>query len=178
MSILIYTDGSSRGNPGPGGWGTLVVCDGKVWELGGREDETTNNRMELKAFIEALNFIEKRKLGIDESNNENRREIIFHIDSAYVIGGVTAWMYSWEKNGWKTANKDAVLNQDLWKEILPLMFRLKQKHTMKFEKVKGHSGHSGNERADTLATSFADDTRPILFTGSLVNYEKLIGVKL
>lgn len=169
MSILIYTDGSSRGNPGRGGWGTLIVCDGKVWELGGREDETTNNRMELKAFIEALIFVEKRKL---------EGEIIFHIDSAYVIGGATAWMYGWEKNGWKTANKDDVLNQDLWKEILPYVFRLKQKHEIKFEKVKGHSGHSGNERADTIATNFADDTRPILFTGALDAYEKLYEIKL
>ena len=164
--IKVYTDGSSRGNPGPGGWGVVMICDGKVYEMGGREDATTNNRMELKAFIEALNFIEHRKLEGD---------ISMHIDSAYVIGGVTMWMYNWQKNGWLTSAKDEVLNQDLWKEILPLVFRIKQKHDLKLEKVKGHSGEAGNERADLIATSYADNERPVLFTGAKEQYEKLFG---
>ena len=167
-SIVVFTDGSSRGNPGPGGWGAVIVDNntGKVWELGGREDNTTNNRMEMTAAKEALAFIESRKI-------EGTIEI--HTDSAYLLGGVTGWVFGWEKNGWKTSTGDPVLNQDIWKELGALNFRLKSKRTVNWEKVSGHSGLRGNERVDEIATSSADNEQVLLFTGSVFEYMKLIG---
>jgi len=140
--IEIYTDGSSLGNPGRGGYGIVVVEKEKViQELGGFEKETTNNRMELKAVIEALKYIPTR---------QDLVEIIIHADSAYVLGGVTTWIHNWEKNGWKTANKKEVLNQDLWKELIASVRNFKG--NLSWQKVKGHSGHIYNERADVIAT--------------------------
>lgn len=141
--IEIYTDGSSLGNPGPGGWGTVITEDGNILhEFGGCEKNTTNNKMELKGVIEALKYI---------IENYRQGEIIIHADSAYVLGGATLWIKNWEKNGWKTANKKEVLNQDLWKELIMLMRKFKGHLT--FQKVKGHSGHVHNDRADEIATS-------------------------
>ncbi len=167
--ITIFTDGSSRGNPGPGGWGAVVVAGERVYELGGREAETTNNRMEMTAVLEALKLIETRKIDGD---------IEIHTDSAYVLQGATMWVHGWQKNGWKTKTGDDVLNQDIWKEIAALMFRLKSKRSVQFTKVSGHSGHRANDRCDEIATQFADQARPILFTGSLTDYEKLLGGSL
>ncbi len=165
--ISVFTDGASRGNPGPGGWGAVVVsAEGKVFELAGREDHTTNNRMEIAAAASALAFIEDRKLAGD---------IEINTDSAYLLQGVTGWMYGWEKNGWKTKTGDDVLNQDLWKELGGLVFRMKLKRNLDWKKVSGHSGHRGNERADELATGAADGANAPLFIGSLSAYEKLIG---
>lgn len=173
-SITIFTDGSSRGNPGPGGYGAIIVAtlgDGKskVTELGGREDNTTNNRMELTAALEALRFVESRKL---------EGEIVVHTDSAYLLGGVTGWMYGWEKNGWKTSAGEAVLNQDIWKEIGVIVFRLKQKHVIDWKKVDGHAGLLGNERSDEVATKYADGETVLLYVGPLAEYEKIIGGSL
>lgn len=166
-TITVFTDGASRGNPGPGGWGTIIIVPaGKVTELGGREDRTTNNRMELMAMKEALAFIESRKLA---------GPVEIHTDSAYALQGVTGWMYSWEKNGWKTKTGDDVLNQDIWKEIGGLVFRLKQKHVLDWKKVEGHAGLFGNERADEIATSFADNKKELLFVGNYRDYTKLLG---
>lgn len=166
-TIIVFTDGASRGNPGPGGWGTVVIdATGKVTELGGREELTTNNRMELSAAKEALAFIEKRKL-------EGPIEI--HTDSAYLLQGVTGWMYGWEKNGWKTKTGEDVLNQDIWKELGALTFRMKLKHEIEWKKVSGHSGLLGNERADVIATNAADKTQQLLFVGALATYETMIG---
>ena len=164
---IIFTDGSSRGNPGPGGWGAVVIePSGKVYELGGREERTTNNRMEIAAALGALLHVESRKLeGVVEINT----------DSAYLLQGVTGWMYGWEKNGWKTKTGDDVLNQDLWKELGAVVFRLKFKHTLDWKKVGGHIGLLGNERADLIATNAADQTRQILYVGPLSQYEELIG---
>lgn len=143
--IEIFTDGSSLGNPGPGGYGVVIVEDSKViQELGGYEKETTNNRMELMAVIEALEYINK---------NQKGKEIVIHADSTYVLGGVTEWIHNWEKNGWKTANKKAVLNQDLWQMLIALVRVSNSK--ISWQKVKGHSGHIYNERADEIATSHA-----------------------
>ncbi|MBP7804767.1 MAG: ribonuclease HI [Candidatus Pacebacteria bacterium] len=165
--IIVFTDGASRGNPGPGGWGAIVISpDNKVTELGGREAPTTNNRMELSGALHALAFIETKKLP---------GKIEIHTDSAYLLQGVTGWMYGWEKNGWKTKNGEDVLNQDLWKEIGALVFRLKQKHEIDWKKVSGHSGLVGNERVDVIATSAADEAQQLLFVGSLSAYEKIIG---
>lgn len=167
-TITIFTDGSSRGNPGPGGWGAvLIAADGKVTELGGREDHTTNNRMEIAAVLGALQHIEERKLAgtIIEINT----------DSAYLLQGVTGWMYGWEKNGWKTKTGDDVLNQDLWKELGAVVFRLKQKRELVWNKVGGHIGLLGNERADLIATNAADKAQQLMYIGPLSEYEKLIG---
>lgn len=170
--ITIFTDGSSRGNPGPGGWGALVVLQNenadlnKVWELGGHAEYTTNNRMELTAVLEACVFIESRTL---EGNIEIRS------DSAYVLNGITAWVFGWEKNGWKTKTGEEVLNRDLWEALLHAQYRLKTKNTLTWKKVAGHAGVMGNERVDVIATEYADGARPLLFTGGLVQYEKLLG---
>jgi ribonuclease HI len=173
-NIEIYTDGSSRGNPGPGGWGAIIVMSEekgiRVRELGGREDQTTNNRMELTALYEALMHIEK-------SIKKNQR-IIIHSDSSYVLNGVTIWMYAWEKNGWKTKTKEDVLNKDIWEKILPLAFRLGKKCEVIFKKVAGHAGIYGNERADIIATGYADGERVLLYSGGISEYEKLLGGKL
>lgn len=165
--IIVFTDGSSRGNPGPGGWGALLIePSGKVAELGGREDHTTNNRMEMTAALEAILFVEKRKIAGD---------IEIHTDSAYLLQGVTTWIYGWQKNGWKTKTGDDVLNRDIWEGLAAAMFRNKGKRAIEFVKVAGHSGLFGNERVDQIATEFADNARPILFIGNLTQYETLLG---
>jgi len=141
----IYTDGSSLGNPGPGGWGSVFVLDGKIiHELGSYDKNTTNNKMEIQAVIETLKYLNK--------NNKNDDVTIF-ADSSYVLNGVTSWIYNWEKNGWRTANKKQVLNQELWKELISLVRESKVK--IIWEKVKGHSGHVYNDRADEIATTCA-----------------------
>lgn len=164
---VIFTDGASRGNPGPGGWGTLIVDGkGKVVELGGREDETTNNRMEMSAVKEALVYLEEKKIeGVVE----------VYSDSAYTLNGITGWMYGWEKNGWKTKTGEPVLNQDLWKEIGGLVFRLKQKIDIQWKKVEGHSGLYGNERVDAIATGFADKEQVLLYVGAYTDYVTYLG---
>jgi len=153
--IKIYTDGSSLGNPGPGGWGVVIIeneelkikDDSKgtiIKELGGFEKNTTNNRMELMAVIETLKYLSTGKvLG----------EVTIFADSNYVLNGITSWIYNWEKNGWKTANKKPVLNKDLWQELIGLIRNYDNK--IRWEKVKGHSGHVYNDRADEIATNYA-----------------------
>lgn len=141
-NIEIFTDGSSLGNPGPGGWGAVVVMDSKIiHEFGGHENKTTNNRMELQAVIETLKHIIKKH----ESDT-----IIIHTDSTYVLLGITTWIHNWEKNNWKTANKKPVLNKELWQELIELVRNFKGK--LSWQKVKGHNGHIHNERADEIAT--------------------------
>jgi len=144
-NIEIYTDGSSLGNPGPGGYGVVVVSGDKmINEFGGYEKMTTNNRMELLAVIESLKYIIK---------NYVQDKVTIYADSAYVLGGVTTWIHNWEKNGWRTANKKEVLNQDLWKELIKLVREFKGH--LSWQKVKGHAGHVHNERADVIATTYA-----------------------
>jgi ribonuclease HI len=152
--VKIYTDGSSRGNPGPGGWGAILVLDDKVVELGGRENETTNNRMELTAVIEALKYL------------KDEHDIEINTDSAYVLNGSTRWVKGWEKNNWKTSTKDDVLNKDLWEQMLELMTH----RNLSWNLIKGHSGHSANERCDIIATSFADGSPAVLYNGSRERY--------
>ncbi len=140
--IEIYTDGSSLGNPGRGGWGVVVTIGEKTLkEFGGYEKNTTNNRMELVAAISALKYI---------LDNHKDGEVIIHTDSSYVLGGVTTWIHGWERNGWKTANKQTVLNQDLWQELIVLVRLFGSKLT--WQKVKGHDGVLHNERAEAIAT--------------------------
>lgn len=142
-NIEIYTDGSSLGNPGPGGWGAVFVVDGKITkELGNYDKNTTNNKMEIQAVIETLKYI-----------NGKYDKVSIFADSSYVLNGITSWIYNWEKNGWRTANKKEVLNQDLWKELISLVRG--SGVNIKWEKVKGHSGHVYNDRADEIATTCA-----------------------
>ena len=144
-NLEIYTDGSSLGNPGPGGYGAVFICDNKIiHELGGGEKDTTNNRMEIMAVIETLKYLIKSDILSCE----------IHADSSYVLGGVTSWIENWEKNGWKTANKKPVMNQDLWKELIALI--REYKGTISWQKVKGHSGHVYNDKADEIATTNAN----------------------
>ncbi len=133
--VQIWTDGACSGNPGPGGWGALLRFNGTTKELAGGDQLTTNNRMELLAAIRALEAL-TRPCAVD-----------VHTDSQYVRGGVTGWMKGWKKNGWKTADKKAVKNQDLWEELDKLI----AKHEVAWHWVKGHAGNADNERADELA---------------------------
>ena len=143
--IKIYTDGSSLGNPGPGGWGMVVLQGEKIiYEQGGCDKNTTNNRMELTAVIETLKYIIK---------HYKKNNVTIFADSNYVLTGIQSWIHNWEKNGWRTANKKQVLNQDLWKELIDLVRSYDNKTN--WEKVKGHSGHIHNDRADEIATSKA-----------------------
>ena len=154
-SVIIFTDGSSRGNPGPGGFGAIIVADGNVTELGGREEETTNNRMELRAAIEAL----LRTKG-------ERRKILLYCDSTYVVSGITKWVHGWQKRGWKTADKRPVLNRDLWEELL----QATHGRDIEWRQVGGHMGVAGNERSDEIATAYADNEALVLYSGLLTNY--------
>ena len=133
--LTIYTDGSSLGNPGPGGWGAIIMDSKDVVELGGREAETTNNRMELTAAIEALNAL-KEPCRVELTT-----------DSQYVKGGITGWINGWKKNGWKTANKKPVKNVELWQALEEAVAR----HDVHWHWIKGHAGHPENEKADELA---------------------------
>lgn len=139
--IHIYTDGACRGNPGPGGWGALLICGSKQKALNGAEALTTNNRMELLAVIKALEALTKPCKAILTS------------DSKYVLQGITEWMDGWKKRGWKTAGKHPVKNQDLWEQL----DRLNQIHKIDWRWIKGHSGHPENERVDQLANEAIDD---------------------
>ncbi len=133
--MTAYTDGACSGNPGPGGWGVLLIIDGQETELCGGEAETTNNRMELKAAIEALRALPKNGA------------VKIVTDSTYVKDGITSWMANWKRNGWKTAAKKPVKNEDLWREL----DAENAVHQVEWAWVKGHSGHPENERADELA---------------------------
>ena len=134
-TVDIYTDGACSGNPGPGGWGAILRWKGTDKELSGSEPETTNNRMELMAAIKAL---EALKRGV---------RVRLHTDSTYVKDGTTKWIHGWKRNGWKTAAKKPVKNQDLWQRLDEALAR----HDVAWHWVKGHSGHPENERADELA---------------------------
>jgi len=134
-TIDIYTDGACKGNPGPGGWGALLKWGGHERELFGGEAATTNNRMELMAVIEALRAL-KRPM-----------DVVVHTDSQYVHKGITEWMRNWKARGWKTADRKPVKNVDLWQQLDELVAA----HRVRWQWVRGHSGHPGNERADALA---------------------------
>lgn len=145
---IVYTDGSSRGNPGPGGWGAIIINRGHIKELGGREEQTTNNRMEMVAAIEALRSIPEKPMIIDGGEIE----IEIHTDSEYLMKGITIWIKNWQKNNWRTKDKKEVLNKDLWEKL----FAETNKRKIEWKKVLGHSGHEWNDRCDEIATSFAD----------------------
>jgi len=141
--VIIYTDGACKGNPGPGGWGVLLrSADGTEKEMFGGELATTNNRMEMMAVIEALAAL-KRPC-----------QVVLHLDSQYVLKGITEWLDGWKARGWKTASKQAVKNVDLWQRLDALVAGAG--HRIEWRWVKGHAGDAGNERADALANRGVD----------------------
>lgn len=155
MKYTIFTDGSSRGNPGPGGWGAIIIDEDEVLEIGGREQISTNNRMELTAVIESIS---KTKLG---------SEIILYSDSSYVINGITKWIYGWQKNNWMTKEKNPVSNVDLWQKLI----NETKLRNVTYKYIGGHIGVAGNERCDQIATSYADNKEIDLYRGSLSKYQ-------
>lgn len=138
--VEMFTDGSCLGNPGPGGWGVVLRWNGTEKELSGCEGNTTNNRMELMAAIRGLEALTRRVT------------VNLYTDSQYVQNGITSWIHNWKRNGWKTAAKKAVKNEDLWRELDKQM----QRHDVSYHWVKGHAGHPENERADDLARAAAE----------------------
>ena len=135
--VEIYTDGGCSGNPGFGGWGAVLRFKGQEKELSGAKELTTNNQMELMAVIKALQALNRKC------------EVHIYTDSQYVKNGMTQWIFNWKKNGWKTANKKAVKNAELWQEL----DKECAEHKIEWHWVKGHAGHPENERADRLAVS-------------------------
>jgi len=133
--VEIFTDGACKGNPGTGGWGALLIAGEHRKELFGGERNTTNNRMELKAVIEALGTLRRPC------------EVVVHTDSQYVQKGISEWIHGWKARGWKTAAKEPVKNVDLWQAL----DAAQAQHRIQWRWVKGHAGHDGNERADALA---------------------------
>ena len=133
--VKIYTDGACKGNPGRGGWGAVLQYGNSEKEISGFQDETTNNIMELTAAVEALKLLKEPC------------EITLTTDSTYVKNGISKWIFSWKKNGWKTASKKSVKNKELWQELE----LLSKNHSINWKWVKGHSGHPENERCDQLA---------------------------
>jgi ribonuclease HI len=133
--VTIYTDGACSGNPGPGGWGAVLMTQDKQKDISGGEANTTNNRMELMAAIQALNALKEPC------------EVAIYTDSQYVRLGITEWIKGWQKNGWKNSQKKPVKNADLWQELL----KAQAPHTVEWHWVRGHTGDIYNERADTLA---------------------------
>jgi ribonuclease HI len=140
-TVEIYTDGACRGNPGPGGWGVLLISGNQRKTLHGGEPETTNNRMELTAAIEALNAL------------RGARDVTLHTDSKYVMDGIREWLPNWKQRGWKTAARKPVKNQDLWQALDAAAAR----HSITWKWVKGHDGNAGNEAADELANRGIDE---------------------
>jgi ribonuclease HI len=139
--IEIYTDGACRGNPGPGGWGALLIRDKHQKTMHGGDPDTTNNRMELTAAIEALNAL------------KGHSRVILYTDSKYVMDGINEWMPNWKKRGWKTAAKKPVKNKDLWQALDEAV----ERHEIDWRWVKGHDGNPGNEKADELANQGIDE---------------------
>ncbi len=134
-SIVIYTDGACSGNPGPGGWGAILMSGAHRKELSGGESDTTNNRMELMAAISALEALKQPS------------QVDLYTDSAYVKDGISKWIHGWKKNGWRTADKKPVKNAELWQRL----DLARARHVIDWHWVKGHAGHPENERADELA---------------------------
>lgn len=150
----MYTDGACSGNPGPGGWGTVVYfADGTVHEMGGADAHTTNNRMEMQAAIAALEFA----AAVSQPD-----PVILYTDSEYVKNGITQWMTGWKKKGWKTSTGKAVLNQELWQILDRLNSQLSRTAPVQWRYVRGHSGDRGNDRCDTIARAFSRGTVPQL----------------
>lgn len=161
--ILVFTDGACSGNPGPGGWGSIIVTpQGQVTELGGAREPTTNNQMELTAVLRALDRI-----------RDVPGDVEIFTDSVYAIKGITQWIWGWRKNGWKTAEGNEVSNQDLWKQLAGVLGERRKRFAdaqVDWKWVRGHSGVPGNERVDEIAVAFTQGRRPNLYDGPLLGY--------
>lgn len=141
--VEIYTDGACRGNPGPGGWGVLLLSNGREKELSGGVSDTTNNRMELTAAIRGLSALTRRC------------RVVVYTDSEYVQRGIDEWLQKWKQRGWKTANRKPIMNEDLWK----ILDELAGQHDICWRWVKAHAGNPGNERADALANQGLEEAQ-------------------
>ncbi len=160
--VIIFTDGACSGNPGPGGWGAILVSPlGKVKEIGGGEFKTTNNRMELTAALEALRLLSNVK-------KLSTNKISLYTDSKYVIQGITQWMHGWKRNGWKTADGKDVSNRELWESLSEEI--LKNGFKVDWLYVPGHKGIPGNERCDEIAVAFSKGYEAQLYQGELESY--------
>lgn len=157
--IVVFTDGASKRNPGPGGWGVVIVTpDGHVTELGGGAALTTNNKMELTGAIEALTRL-----------RDVPGKVAVYTDSTYVIQGIESWVHNWKRRGWKTATGGEVLNRELWEELSALT-AARPPRSMSWHYVRGHVGIPGNERVDEIADAFAVTGRATLYDGPLAGY--------
>lgn len=160
MPIVAFADGAAKGNPGPGGWGVIVVTpSAEVTELGGRVPHTTNNRMELTAVSEALRSV-----------RDMPGPVAVYTDSTYVIRGIREWIHAWRRRGWKTVGDKDVLNRDLWEELAALESGRGTSGKVTWHFVRGHSGIPGNERVDEIAEGNAAGRPPALYRGPLVRY--------
>jgi len=161
-TIIIFTDGASRGNPGPGGWAAVIAMpvEDRAIELGGREEHTTNNRMELTSALNALLHIKHLE-----------EDVVVNTDSSYLIQGITKWVKGWIKNGWTTQGREEVQNRDLW-ELLTAVLEGREDKGSKtdWQHVSGHAGIPGNERCDEIATVYADGKQMELYNGPLSDY--------
>lgn len=164
MTTTIFTDGASRGNPGPGGWAFVVVSGQQVKEGGGAERVATNNQMELMAALRALEYVSAKKISGD---------VLVHSDSSYLINGITKWVAGWKKKGWITSTKTSVENRGLWEGLDAVVAHLNATGMpVRWQYVGGHIGVKGNERCDVVATALAmgKPVAPALFEGSLSSY--------
>ncbi len=153
--ILIFTDGASRNNPGPSGWGAIIITGNNIEEIGDGTGKSTNNRMELTAALEGLKKTPKAS------------KVKIFTDSSYLINGITKWVFAWARNNYKTKGGGDVLNKDIWKDL----YKEAGKRQITWQKVKGHAGIIGNNRADEIATAFADGDSIELFKGSRIHYD-------
>ena len=157
--IIVFTDGAAKGNPGPGGWGAIIVTpDRRVTELGGGSPHTTNNRMELSGAIAALQQVANQP-----------GPVAIYTDSTYLIQGITQWVWGWRKRGWKTAQGGDVLNRELWEQLSSLI-GARARGDVSWHWVRGHVGTPGNERADEISVAFAMQEAADLYVGSLDGY--------
>lgn len=163
-NILIYTDGACSGNPGPGGYGSIITDFKTVSELGEFYPQTTNNRMEMQAVISALQFCLERYQSV--------ASVQIFTDSVYVIRGSTQWLFGWKKRGWKTADGKDVTNQDLWQVMDRLLFQISKAYPIKIKWsfIRGHKGIHGNERCDEIGVALSKRQSIELYSGSVANY--------
>lgn len=167
QEVIIYTDGSSRGNPGLGGWAAILIAGDTVVELGAGVLRATNNQMELEAVIHGLEYAVA---------HFPKHVVHLHADSTYVLKGIESWLDGWKRNNWQTSQKKPVENRDLWETLLVLRDLVKQNSGLVLVKVKGHAGEDLNERCDTLAVQFALSEHTELYKGSLDEYKKLVSM--
>jgi ribonuclease HI len=157
---MIYSDGACSGNPGPGGWGSVILTpENRVQELGGGDPSTTNNRMEMMAALEALKYV-----------HAHPEPIHFYTDSTYLIRGITQWIWGWKKRGWKTAEGGDVSNRDLWQELADVVQKRGVNGKIEWKYSRGHVGTPGNERCDRIAVAFSKNDYVNLYSGAMENY--------